>query len=164
MCSCMFFTWGSENKPELPHIHLTSKMTSLRYLLHPKTIHLSFSLPQSWSPLHAVIYFLLLSLTSTPRVLNSPSGSNIRHAKVKSPDCHLAWLNVYQSRLHALTYGLEMWHPWRLRVCIFISMCVCDTENFLGYFCCHLSPLRFMEKEHTHSKGGNAILCNLPPV
>lgn len=59
-----------------------------------------------------------------------PRGLSIRHAKVKTSYCHLAWLNVYQARLYTyISIHMESGrdsHWERLeRVFASLSACMC---------------------------------------
>lgn len=72
--------------------------------------------------------FYCCPLSSTLRIASKiyPWGSSIRHAKVKTPYCHLEWLNVYQARRYTLAYGIGNWHPLRetLTECAHFQECV----------------------------------------
>lgn len=66
-----------------------------------------------------------------------PQGFSIRHVKVKSPHCHLAWLNVYHACLHTLTYGQWTRRPPRetfrvsiLSTCIHVHGKVSQTSQY----------------------------------
>ena len=84
--------------------------------LHPRAIWFSFSVsPACFSLSIADQPFMLSSVffsypfSSTVCIASNipPRGSSIRHAKVKTSYCHLAWLNVYQ----APSPYLNIWNP-----------------------------------------------------
>ncbi len=82
--------------------------------LYPQTTHcnltlscvfLSLKIDQSFM-LSSVFYSYPFSSTVCIASKISPRALSIRHAKVKTSYCHLAWLNVNQARLNTLTYGI----------------------------------------------------------
>lgn len=134
-----------------------------RSLIRPLTIRFEIRFHLAKTTLHAVICFLLLSLSPTLRIASKiyPWGSSIRHAKVKTSYCHLEWLNVYQARRCTLAYETGLWHPLRETLTEYWNPQWCGLYALMQSYSTILQSLVTLKArvEWTHSLRGSG--CHL---